>query len=69
MERGFLHLVIDRKGTQGTRGEPGRRWCERIWTVLATCAEQARSAFQLIYPWIAACFTDQPLPSLLPVPP
>ena len=38
MERGFRHLVIDRKVTQGTRGEPGRRWCERIWTALATCA-------------------------------
>ena len=66
MERGFRHLVIDRKVTQGTRGEPGRRWCERIWTVLETCAQQARSAFQFIYRSIAAHFTHQSFPSLLP---
>jgi transposase len=69
MERGFRHLVIDRKVTQGTRGEPGRRWCERIWTVLATCAQQLRSAFELIHQTIVAYLTDQPLPSLLPMPP
>ena len=66
MERGFRHLVIDRKVTQGTRGEPGRRWCERIWTVLETCAQQARSAFQFIYRSIVAHFTHQSFPSLLP---
>ena len=69
MERGFRHLVIDRKVTQGTRGERGRRWCERIWTVLATCVQQGRSAFQFIYHSIVAYFTDQPLTSLLPMPP
>lgn len=66
MERGFRHLVIDRKVTQGTRGERGRRWCERIWTVLATCAQQGRSAFQFIYHSIVAYFTDHLFPSLLP---
>jgi transposase len=66
MERGFRHLVIDRKVTQGTRGEPGRRWCERIWTVLATCAQHARSAFQFIHQSILAYFTNHSFPSLLP---
>ena len=66
MERGFRHLVIDRKVMQGTRGEPGRRWCERIWTVLATCAQQGRSAFQCIYQSIVAYFTDHSFASLLP---
>jgi len=66
MERGFRHLVIDRKVTQGTRGEPGRRWCERIWTVLATCAQQGRSAFQFIYQSITAYFNDHSFLSLLP---
>jgi len=69
MERGFRHLVIDRKVTQGTRGERGRRWCERIWTVLATCAQQLRSAFEFIHQSVMAYFTAQPLPSLLPMPP
>jgi hypothetical protein len=69
MERGFRHLVVDRKVTQGTRGERGRRWCERIWTVLATCAQQLRSAFEFIHQSVLAYFTDQRLPSLLPGPP
>ena len=33
MEQRFRFVVIDRKITQGTRGEAGRSWCERIWTV------------------------------------
>jgi transposase len=68
-ERQIRFLAIDRKITQGTRGEAGRRWCERIWTVLATCAQQARSAFQFIHDSLIAHLTDQPCPSLLPLPP
>jgi transposase len=69
MEQRFRFVVIDRKITQGTRGEAGRRWCERIWTVLATCAQQARSAFDFLYHSIIALFTSQASPSLLPIPP
>jgi transposase len=69
MERRFRFVVIDRKITQGTRGEIGRRWCERIWTVLATCAQQSRSAFEFIYDSIHAYFRNQASPSLLPLPP
>ncbi len=69
MEQRFRFVVIDRKITQGTRGEAGRRWCERIWTVLATCAEQGRSAFDFLYRSIVAHFTNQAAPSLLPIPP
>jgi transposase len=65
-ERQIRFLAIDRKITQGTRGEAGRRWCERIWTVLATCAQQGRSAFDFIYSSTVAYFNDQPFPSLLP---
>jgi transposase len=68
-ERQIRFLAIDRKITQGTRGEAGRRWCERIWTVLATCAQQGRSAFEFLYHSIIAYFTGQPFPSLLPLPP
>jgi transposase len=68
-ERQIRFLAIDRKITQGTRGAAGRRWCERIWTVLATCAQQGRSAFEFIFRSIIAYFTDQPFPSLLPLPP
>jgi hypothetical protein len=34
--------------------------------VLATCAQQARSAFQFIYHSIVAYFNDHLFPSLLP---
>ncbi|MEN6366863.1 MAG: IS66 family transposase [Thermoguttaceae bacterium] len=68
-ERQIRLLAIDRKITQGTRGEAGRRWCERIWTVLATCAQQNRSAFAFIHDSVIAHFTHQPPPSLLPQPP
>lgn len=69
MERGFRQLIIDRKVTQGTRGEPGRRWCERIWTVLATCAQHGRSAYQFIFQSVVAHFRGQAPPSLLAQPP
>ena len=68
-ERQIRFLTIDRKITQGTRGEAGRRWCEHIWTILATCAQQGRSAFDFIHHSIIAYFTNQPFPSLLPLPP
>jgi len=64
-EQAIRFVVIDRYITQGTRSEKGRAWCERIWTVLATCASQGRSAFDFIYQSIQAHFSDQPLPSLL----
>jgi transposase len=69
MEQRFRFVVIDRKITQGTRGETGRRWCERIWTVLATCAQQRYSAFDFLYRSIVAHFKSQASPSLLPIPP
>jgi transposase len=64
-EQAIRFVVIDRYITQGTRSEKGRVWCERIWTVLATCASQGRNAFDFIYQSIQAHFSDQPFPSLL----
>ena len=64
-EQAIRFVVIDRYITQGTRSENGRAWCERIWTVLATCASQGRNAFDLICQSIQAHFSDQPFPSLL----
>ena len=66
-EQALRFVVIDRRITQGTRGEPGRQWCERIWTVRATCAQQGRSVFEFLHRAIIAFFTSQPAPSLLPV--
>lgn len=63
-------VVIDRVITPGTRSKQGRGWCERIWTVLATCSNQAYSAFEFIYNAVKAYFIpEEPIPSLLPTPP
>ena len=64
-EQAIRFVVIDRYITQGTRSEKGRVWCQRIWTVLATCASQGRNAFDFICQSIQAHFSDQPFPSLL----
>ncbi len=64
-ERTVRFVVIDRKITQGTRGQRGRRWCERIWTVVATCKRQGRSLFQFLLHAMRAHLTGTPPPSLL----
>jgi len=69
IERQFRFLIVDRKVTQGTRGEAGRRWCERIWTVMATCAQRGRSAFVYLRESLASWFRGQVGPSLLALPP
>lgn len=56
IEQQFRFLIVDRKVTQGTRGEAGRRWCERIWTALATCAQRGRSAFVYLTRTLKAYF-------------
>jgi transposase len=65
-EQAIRFVVIDRKITQGTRGEKGQRWLERIWTVMATCTQKGRSVFSFLHESISAYFADQPNPSLLP---
>jgi transposase len=65
-EQAIRFVVIDRRVTQGTRGETGRRWCERIWTVIATCSQQGRSVFEYLSAAVAAYFGDGAAPSLLP---
>jgi transposase len=68
-EQAIRFVVIDRLVTQGTRSERGRMWCERIWTVMATCAQQGRSAFTFILETIEAYFANRPTPSLLDLQP
>jgi transposase len=65
-EQAIRFVVIDRLITQGTRSERGRRWCERIWTAIATCAQQGRSVFEFLRQTITAYFHGQATPSLLP---
>jgi transposase len=65
-EQAIRHVVIDRRVTQGTRGDDGMRWCERAWTVLATCTQQGRRAFQFLHDALRAHLTRKTAPSLLP---
>jgi hypothetical protein len=62
-------VVIDRYVTQGTRSQKGRDYCQRAWTAVATCAQQARSVYQFFGAAIAAAFNGTPIPSLLPAAP
>ena|ERR1700758_1056000 len=55
-EQAIRFVVLDRMVTQGTRSEAGNRWCERIWTVIATCSQQARSVFASLEAAVGAWF-------------
>lgn len=65
-EQAIRFVVIDRLITQGTRSERGDRWCERIWTVVATCQQQGRSVFAYLEAAVSAWFEGDEAPSLLP---
>jgi transposase len=65
-EQAIRFVVIDRRITQGTRSETGRRWCERIWTTIATCAQQGRSVFKFLLESVQSHLRGVPPPSLLP---
>jgi transposase len=65
-EQAIRFVVIDRLITQGTRSEAGNRWCERIWTVIATCVQQGRSVFAYLEAAVVAWFDGAEAPSLLP---
>ena len=64
-EQAIRFVVIDRKITQGSRSEAGRRWLERIWTTMATCAQHDKSVLDFLDNTIRAYFQKTPLPSLL----
>ena len=68
-EQDIRHVVIDRKITQGTRGLAGRRWCERIWSTIASCAQQQKAVFPVLEEVIRAHFSNEAGPSLLPCAP
>jgi transposase len=65
-EQAIRFVAIHRRMTQGTRSEDGRRWCERIWTVIQTCGQQQRSVFEFLVAAVTAYFRSEPAPSLIP---
>ena len=64
-EQAIRFVVIDRHITQGTRSETGQRWCERIWTVLATCTQTGRSVWTFLQAAVEAAWHGEAAPSLL----
>jgi hypothetical protein len=64
-EQAIRFVVIDRRITQGTRGESGRRWCERIWTTLATCDRTGRDVLNFLYQTLLTHWQGHLPPSLL----
>ena len=66
-EQAIRFIVIDRHVTQGTRSIKGRNANERLWTVIATCSLQGKSAFDFILKSVEAYFSNKEPPSLIPV--
>jgi transposase len=64
-EQQIRQCVIDRRITQGTRGEAGQRYHERMWSAIATCKKQKRNFFSFLLASITAQLQNQPGPSLL----
>jgi transposase len=65
-EQAIRFVAIHRKITQGTRGQAGQTWCERIWTVIGTCAQTGRSVFEFLHSAINATFAGTSAPTLVP---
>jgi transposase len=66
-EQAIRFVVIDRRVTQGTRSDAGMRFCERVWTVVATCNRHKRSEFQFFLDAIKATLNPNlPYPNLIP---
>ena len=65
-EQAIRFVIIDRRVTQGTRSWAGMRWCERAWTVVATCARHNRSVYQFFVDALDATYAGTPYPKLIP---
>ena len=65
-EQAIRFVVIDRRITQGTRSWAGMRWCERAWTVVATCARSKRSVYEFFVNALNATYAATPYPKLIP---
>ena len=64
-EQQIRQCVIDRRITQGTRGEAGQRYHERMWSAIATCNKQDRNFFDFLLNSLTAMLNHTPAPSLL----
>jgi transposase len=65
-ERALRHAVIWRKLSFGTQSAKGSRFVATILTVVETCRQQSRSAFEYLTTAMQAHFAHQAAPSLVP---
>lgn len=65
-EQAIRFGAIHRRITQGTRSPAGQTWCERIWTIIATCEQQGRSLFAYLCDTVEKYLAGRPVPSLAP---
>ena len=64
-ERALRHAVIWRKLSFGTQSADGSRFVETMLTIIETCRQQKRSAFEFVAEAVQASFAQQKAPSLL----
>ena len=65
-ERALRHAVIWRKLSFGTQSAGGSRFVETMLTVIETCRQQRRNAFEYLTAAVRSHLAHQPAPSLLP---
>jgi transposase len=65
-ERALRHAVIWRKLSFGTQSADGSRFVETMLTVIETCRQQNKNAFNFLTEAVQARFAQQTAPSLLP---
>ena len=64
-EQAIRFVVIDRRVTQGTRSWAGMRFCERMWTIIATCIRQGKNVFEFLRNALSSTYAATPYPKLL----
>lgn len=65
-ERALRHAVIWRKLSFGTQSADGSRFVETMLTVIESCRQQKKNAFDFVAQAVQASFEHQKTPSLLP---
>jgi transposase len=63
-EQQIRQCVLNRRVTQGVRGEKGQRFWENTWTVLATLRRRKQNAFGFLSAAASAYFKSEPAPDL-----
>ena len=63
-ERAIRFVTMERRVTQGVRGEWGRRFMERLWTVISTGEKQTRDVLDFLESCLRAFWNGISPPTL-----